>query len=68
MTKMGMSTQLAGADISALERGVIDATEFSMPNMDISLVYQIAKNNYYPAGTSRSQLVNYSLTKPFMIS
>ena len=51
MTKMGMSTQLlAGADIyPALERGVIDATEFSMPNMDISLgFYQIAKNNYYP--------------------
>ena len=46
-----MSTQLlAGADIyPALERGVIDATEFSMPNMDISLgFYQIAKNNYYP--------------------
>ncbi len=28
---------------------MIDATEFSMPNMDISLgFYQIAKNNYYP--------------------
>jgi TRAP-type mannitol/chloroaromatic compound transport system substrate-binding protein len=51
MTKIGVSTQLlAGADIyPALERGVIDATEFSMPNMDISLgFYQIAKNNYYP--------------------
>jgi TRAP-type mannitol/chloroaromatic compound transport system substrate-binding protein len=35
--KMGVSTQLlAGADIyPALERGVIDATEFSMPNMDM---------------------------------
>ena len=46
-----MSTQLlAGADIyPALERGVNDATEFSMPNMDIKLgFYQIAKNNYYP--------------------
>ena len=51
MTKIGVSTQLlAGADIyPALERGVIDATEFSMPNMDISLgFYQIAKNNYFP--------------------
>jgi TRAP-type mannitol/chloroaromatic compound transport system substrate-binding protein len=51
MQKIGVSTQLlAGADIyPALERGVIDATEFSMPNMDISLgFYQIAKNNYYP--------------------
>lgn len=51
MTKLGVSTQLlAGADIyPALERGVIDATEFSMPTIDIALgFYQIAKNNYYP--------------------
>ena len=51
MTKLGVSTQLlAGADIyPALERGVIDATEFSMPNMDIDYgFYQIAKNNYFP--------------------
>jgi TRAP-type mannitol/chloroaromatic compound transport system substrate-binding protein len=51
MTKLGVSTQLlAGADIyPALERGVIDATEFSMPTIDIDLgFYQIAKNNYYP--------------------
>jgi TRAP-type mannitol/chloroaromatic compound transport system substrate-binding protein len=51
MQKMGMSTQLlAGADIyPALERGVIDATEFSMPTIDIKLgFYQIAKYNYFP--------------------
>jgi len=51
MQKMGVSTQLlAAADIyPALERGVIDATEFSMPTIDIKLgFYQIAKNNYYP--------------------
>jgi TRAP-type mannitol/chloroaromatic compound transport system substrate-binding protein len=51
MQKVGVSTQLlAGADIyPALERGVIDATEFSMPNMDIDLgFYQVAKFNYYP--------------------
>jgi len=51
MQKLGVSTQLlAGADIyPALERGVIDATEFSMPTIDIKLgFYQIAKNNYYP--------------------
>ncbi len=49
--KMGVSTQLlAGGDIyPALEKGVIDATEFSMPNMDISYgFYQIAKYNYFP--------------------
>jgi TRAP-type mannitol/chloroaromatic compound transport system substrate-binding protein len=51
MQKLGVNTQLlAGADIfPALERGVIDATEFSMPTMDIAYgFHQIAKNNYYP--------------------
>jgi len=51
MTKIGVSTQLlAGADIyPALERGVIDATEFSMPSIDYDLgFYQIAKFNYFP--------------------
>lgn len=51
MQKVGVSTQLlAGADIyPALERGVIDATEFSMPTIDIALgFHEIAKNNYYP--------------------
>ena len=51
MQKLGVSTQLlAGADIyPALEKGVIDATEFSMPNIDKDLgFYQIAKYNYYP--------------------
>jgi TRAP-type mannitol/chloroaromatic compound transport system substrate-binding protein len=63
MQKLGVSTQLlAGADIyPALERGVIDATEFSMPNMDIDLgFYQIAKFNYYPGWhqqTSASELL-----------
>ena len=49
--KLGVSTQLlAAADIyPALERGVIDATEFSMPAMDIGLgFHQIAKYNYFP--------------------
>lgn len=51
MEKLGVSTQLlAAADIyPALEKGVIDATEFSMPDMDIRLgFHQIAKYNYFP--------------------
>ncbi|HEX2477812.1 MAG TPA: TRAP transporter substrate-binding protein DctP [Geminicoccaceae bacterium] len=51
MQKLGVSTQLlAPPDIyPALERGVIDATEFAMPDMDINLgFYQVAKFNYYP--------------------
>lgn len=51
MEKMGVQTQLLpGADIyPALERGVIDATEFSMPTIDTKLgFHQIAKYNYFP--------------------
>jgi TRAP-type mannitol/chloroaromatic compound transport system substrate-binding protein len=51
MQKLGVSTQLlAAADIfPALERGVIDATEFSMPAMDVKLgFHQVAKFNYFP--------------------
>jgi TRAP-type mannitol/chloroaromatic compound transport system substrate-binding protein len=51
MQRLGVSTQLlAAADIyPALERGVIEATEFSMPTIDLALgFHQIAKNNYYP--------------------
>ena len=66
MTKIGVSTQLlAGADIyPALERGVIDATEFSMPNMDISLgFYQIAKNNYFPGWHQQSSVSEFLMNK-----
>ncbi|ANT61379.1 TRAP transporter substrate-binding protein [Yangia sp. PrR002] len=51
MQKMGVSTSLLGAgDIfPALERGAIDATEFSMPLVDANLgFYNIAKFNYFP--------------------
>jgi TRAP-type mannitol/chloroaromatic compound transport system substrate-binding protein len=51
MTKMGASTQLlAPADIyPALERGVIDATEFSMPEIDLAFgFHQVAKHYYFP--------------------
>ena len=63
MQKLGVSTQLlAAADIyPALERGVIDATEFSMPSIDQKLgFHQIAKNNYFPGWhqqTSVSELL-----------
>ncbi len=51
MQKLGVSTSLlAGGDIfPALERGAIDATEFSMPRIDARLgFYNIAKYNYFP--------------------
>lgn len=51
MQKMGVSTQLlqAGEIFQALQLGTIDATEFSMPSMDLSLgFHQVAKFYYFP--------------------
>ena len=51
MEKLGVSTSLlpGGEIFPALERGAIDATEYSMPRVDASLgFYNIAKFNYFP--------------------
>ena len=51
MQKLGVSTSLlaAGDIFPALERGAIDATEFSMPRIDARLgFHNIAKFNYFP--------------------
>jgi TRAP-type mannitol/chloroaromatic compound transport system substrate-binding protein len=51
MQKLGVNTQLlqAGEIFQALQLGTIDATEFSMPTMDLSLgFYQVAKFYYFP--------------------
>ena len=51
MEKLGVSTSLlAGGDIfPALERGAIDATEFSMPRIDARLgFHKLVKYNYFP--------------------
>ncbi len=51
MQKLGVSTQLlqAGEIFQALQLGTIDATEFSMPVMDITLgFHQVAKHYYFP--------------------
>jgi TRAP-type mannitol/chloroaromatic compound transport system substrate-binding protein len=66
MQKLGVSTQLlAGGDIyPALEKGVIDATEFSMPNMDIKYgFYQIAKFNYYPGWHQQVSVSEFLMNK-----
>ncbi len=67
MQKLGVNTQLlAAADIyPALERGVIDATEFSMPTMDVALgFHQIAKNNYYPGWHQQVSVSELLMNKP----
>ncbi len=51
MQKLGVSTQLlqAGEIFQALQLGTIDATEFSMPVMDLTLgFHQVAKFYYFP--------------------
>ena len=60
MQKLGVSTQLlAGGDIyPALERGVIDAAEFSYPSLDQAHgFYQIAQHNYFPGWHQQASLV-----------
>lgn len=57
MQKLGASTQLlAPADIyPALERGVIDAAEFSFPSIDLKLgFHQVAKHYYFPGWHNQS--------------
>ncbi len=59
MEKLGVSTQLIGGGeiFQALQLGTIDATEFSMPVMDLSYgFYQIAKHNYFPGWHQQSTL------------
>lgn len=57
MSKMGVSTQLlATGDIfPALELGAIDATEFSVPAVDLKLGFnKIAKHYYFPGWHQQS--------------
>lgn len=66
MQKMGVSTQLlAGGDVfPALERGSIDAAEFSMPAIDLDLgFYQVAKHYYFPGWHQQSTLFDLMMNK-----
>ncbi len=66
MQKMGVATQLlAGGDIyPALERGTIDATEYSMPAIDLDLgFHQIAKHYYFPGWHQQSTLLELLINR-----
>lgn len=66
MQKLGMSIQLlAPGDIfTALDRGVLDATEFSMPAIDERLgFYQIAKHYYFPGWHQQASLLELLVNK-----
>lgn len=60
LEKFGASTQIiAGGDIyTALELGTIDATEFSMPAIDLELgFHEIAKHYYFPGWHQQATFV-----------
>ncbi len=62
MEKLGVSTQLiaAGDIFPALELGTIDATEFSMPAIDLELgFYQVAKHYYFPGWHQQSTMFEF---------
>ncbi|MGB7288425.1 MAG: TRAP transporter substrate-binding protein [Salaquimonas sp.] len=66
MQKLGVSTSLlaAGDIFPALERGAIDATEFSMPRIDANLgFHKIAKYNYFPGWHQPSTLFELLINK-----
>ncbi|MFZ2738399.1 MAG: TRAP transporter substrate-binding protein [Burkholderiaceae bacterium] len=66
MQKMGVSTQLlqAGEIFQALQLGTIDATEFSMPVMDLTLgFHQVAKFYYFPGWHQQSTINELIISK-----
>ena len=66
MQKMGVSTQLlqGGEIFQALQMGTIDATEFSMPVMDLTLgFHQVAKFYYFPGWHQQSTINELLISK-----
>ena len=67
MQKLGVSTQLlqAGEIFQALQLGTIDATEFSMPAMDLALgFYQVAKFYYFPGWHQMASIGHLMISQP----
>ena len=66
MEKLGVAvTLLSSAEIfQALEKGVIDATEYSMPSIDRKLgFYSIVKYNYFPGWHQQATLLELLINK-----
>ena len=66
MQKLGVSTQLIqpGEIFQALQLGTIDATEFSMPVMDLTLgFHQVAKHYYFPGWHQMSSYQHLFVSK-----
>lgn len=68
MEKLGVSTSLLSSKeiFPALEKGAIDATEFSMPAIDKLLGFQkILKFNYYPGWHQPATMFEVLINKDF---
>ncbi len=66
MQKLGVSVSLlpAGEIFQALEKGVIDATEFSFPAIDQKLgFYKVVKYNYYPGWHQQATILEMLVNK-----
>jgi TRAP-type mannitol/chloroaromatic compound transport system substrate-binding protein len=66
MQKLGVQTQIlqAGEIFQALQLGTIDATEFSMPAMDLTLgFHQVAKHYYFPGWHQMATFVHLLVAK-----
>jgi TRAP-type mannitol/chloroaromatic compound transport system substrate-binding protein len=66
MQELGVSVSLmpAGEIFPALEKGAIDATEFSFPAIDEKLgFYKVAKYNYYPGWHQQATLLELLINK-----
>jgi TRAP-type mannitol/chloroaromatic compound transport system substrate-binding protein len=67
MQKLGASvTEIPGAEIyQALEKGAIDASEFSLPEVDQQLgFHQVAKFNYFPGWHQTFTTMHLIVNKP----
>ena len=68
MEQLGANPSLlpGGEIFGALEKGQIDATEFSMPAIDERLgFYKIAKNNYFPGWHQQATVFELMINKEF---
>jgi TRAP-type mannitol/chloroaromatic compound transport system substrate-binding protein len=66
MQKMGAATQLLTREdiYPALEHGVIDATEFSMPTIDREVgLHKVAKYNYFPGWHQQVSVHEFLMNK-----
>ena len=68
MQKLGVSTSLlpGGEIFAALEKGVLDATEFSMPAIDEKLgFHRVVKYNYFPGWHQQGSTLELLINKTF---